>query len=409
MPKLKNGQELNNNPDSVFRASRNIRTIALKNMDNPAEEPTLKPVSTELSDKLAVEIEKFNVMMEEIDEVAGNVENITGVLIDKSGFVGAGMKMKGGAFSKNITSHAVPNGIGTIKHRKPRVLQTGESFKPRYGSKYSQYDYGKTGLNMVKNFVGAGRRRKMRGGADPNADFDLGLDEEDEEDEEDEDEEDEEDEEDDSHISVSLPSASAGDDLPDIPSGEGTTATSLLLQLKKLVGSIKRAERFFKSSVRPKLKDMTRPQKMSFIGDTISLLEEIGGTISLAMDYADDVKDIMYMDGNTKTGDNIGSTIREVQEAFKNDPEFVGTRNVKQPSGLYYTVDEAGKAFSDIAERSITKKGSGMLDYRGDYTGVNTREDLERIKRMNGGARGGVPILSSIASSYHRIPTKYML
>jgi hypothetical protein len=406
MPKLKQGEELNKNPDSVFRASRNIRTISLKNLDNPAQEPTLKQPSTELSDKLAVEIEKFNVMMEDIDETAGNVENITGVLLDKLGYGDSVANMNGG-FSKS--SYAVPPRSSFSKYIPSHTIPTAESFKPRYGSKYSQYNYNKTGLNMYKNFVGAGRR--MRGGADTDDE------EDDDDDEEDDEEDDREGEDDRSHISISLPSAVAGDDLPDIQSGEGTTATSLLLQLKKLVSSIKKADRFFKSSVRPKLKDMTRPQKMSFINDTISLLTQVGGTIEVAMDNAGDVKDALEQDRKKKTADNIGSTIREVLEAFKNDPKFVGTSNVKQPSGLYYTVDEAGKAFSDIAERSVVKTGAGYLDYRGDYYGVNTSEDLRRIKEMNGGAnrgasregKGGMNILSSHALSYHHIPTKYLL
>jgi hypothetical protein len=407
MPKLKQGSVLADNPDSIYRASQNIRSIALKNMDNPAEEPTLKAVKNEVDDATQSKIDKFNDLIVDINEQAEILVSITSGLAFQGNVVGAGRKMRGGkAFSKKISSHTVP---------------TAESFKPRYGAKYSQYDYAKTGLNTNANFVGAGRRRrKMRGGADPpepdwenmlieEADYGVM-----------EDVEDEEDEEDDSlaplsELSGLTPSSGrmsseSGEATPDLEDyfagelqGSKFEFKNYVETIAKLNANIEKARRLFNKQVKQGLSTLSRSRLIDFIGDEVAKLDEINTSMAVIetntdriIQKFDDFLGVYGEAGHRKElnmRNDIASKVYGTLDNFvKLKEEIENSVSLRESSGV-----------------DVRRTGAGMLDYRGDYTGVNTSEDLARIKRMNGGARGGVPILSSIASSYHRIPTKYML
>jgi hypothetical protein len=402
MPKIKNETVLADNPNSIYAASKNIRTISLKNLDNPAEEPTLKKPQGIPDDKFAGITEKFKEMLYELNEMISNAGDIADYLtdytFDEGGPQGAGMR--GGAFSKNITSHTVPNGIGKIGHKKPRVYTTAESFKSRYPAKYSQYNYAKTGLNTNANFVGAGRRKK--GGANQGEDYGDLYDVDVEDEEEDDDSlaplsslgTDPDPSEDPDSVNVEV-------DDDDAPVGSDYSYTKLAELLNKMSGLLSKLINFNKKNILKDIQKIDRSQFIDFKKEVIDLLNEMFTTFDEASVDIYRSTDTLFERGTNKSI-KLGETITKRAEEVFNKLEDL---KLEFDFPQYYTRSNTVRP-EQGAERI---REGGFIDYRGDYNGVNTSEDLRRIKEMNGGARGGVPILSSLASSYHRIPTKYLL
>ena len=431
MPKIKNETVLADNPNSIYAASKNIRTIALKNLDNPAEEPSLPSKSSSIDDKTQSKIDEFNGLILDLSEFVNGAINISNFLSSGRSVRGdryEGMGMSGGAFSKNITSHTVPTGIGKIPHRKPRVRTTAESFKSRYPTKYSQYNYSKTGLDTNANFVGAGRRRrKMKGGADPEEDYgdlyDVEIEDLDEEDE-------------DSTMTPDSLDAPAGRDRDDesgrSPS-QGDVDEIFAERGRQLAGELggdfsygkfldaltkastvtNKAKRFFASNVKKNLRSVNRSVVVEFIENEKKKLDEIDDEIDTlglnARRIVSKIEDVINHFGieqgkEVTIAKNIANRYNALFDNFGDLYREVTGSSVGLSSGvgLESNVIEPEQGRERIRE-------GGYIDYRGDYTGVNTSEDLRRIKEMSGGARGGVPILSSLASSYRRIPTKYLL
>jgi hypothetical protein len=387
-------------------------------MDNPAEEPTLKAVKNEVDDATQSKIDKFNELIIDINEQADILLSVsTGLVsanieIQGDDVAGAGRK-RGGAFSKNITSHTVP---------------TAESFKPRYGAKYSQYDYAKTGLNTNANFVGAGRRRrKMRGGANEGEDYgdleNMLMEEVDYGDEEDSVMT--PDSLDDSLAPLSqlsdLSSRSyRGREPPNsddgsLPSDIFERVSSQKLEFKtfveasaRITANIEKAISLFNKQIKKGLSTLSRSRLIDFIGDEVAKLDEIKGTLeTIEANY-------------NRIIEAFGAYLAQEpdDESERQQHTRISRLSNDIKSKFYTLFDKFDTLYNSVKSSLSTREssgvdvrrtGAGMTDYRGDYYGVNTSEDLARIKEMSGGARGGVPILSSIASSYHRIPTKYML
>jgi hypothetical protein len=84
-----------------------IQTISLKNLDNPAEEPSLPSKSSSIDDKTQSKIDEFNNLILDLSEFVNGAINISNFLSSGRSVVGdryEGMGMSGGAFSTNITS-----------------------------------------------------------------------------------------------------------------------------------------------------------------------------------------------------------------------------------------------------------------------------------------------------------------
>jgi hypothetical protein len=345
MPKIKEDHVLTDDPNSVLRASKYISNIALKNLDNREEEPTLKVPDTKGMDKAQSVVAEFDEKISKLSEMFDIIKYSSTYLYEKYqnaiDLYGAGRKKgvkKGGS--------------------RPTKLETAETPKSRYYKYYRDAPY---------NVRGAGR---MKGGADEDADFDLGLDEEDDE-EEDEDV----DINDGSSIAPSTNTGSAGDDLPALGDtdliGGDFTVSKLVDTMVKSSKQIKLLVSFFNKKVVPVLPDLPRSEYQSFIREKLSLIDEITDTFGFINPYIDDIH--RYL--SAEVGGNTGNILYDAFYTLEDEM-------VK----LVEAIKNSKKTF--VEKR---RTGAGMSG------GVRS-----------GGALGGTPILSSI-QQYQHIPTKYLL
>lgn len=367
MPKIRNDSYLSDNPDNIINASKFIQTIALKNMDNRAEEPTLKPIDTKSRDEIEVSFDEFNDKIVQIDSFLTSSLSIQSALLTQlkevygDNFVGAGRYKRG----KSLSGYSLPK------------LPTAETHKGRYWKNMRDFPYQVKGAGFEGKLKG-----RMRGGADNGADFDLGLDEEDEEDEQA------------SFGSFSLPSSQftegtihtpepswnefdppagyqslADTSNPSSVTDEGEYIYDPEISVQKLIDNLlraytnaKTAKTYFDSKLRNKFNDLPR-LKVQQLTDSKQLLSQI-----------EDV-------------------YRNLTE--DNDIEYFSFLPSKYEKGLTEAYKRLDKVIPDLlndVDRSIDSYAEKRR------TGAG----------MSGGARGGVPILSSI-QQYQRIPTKYML
>jgi hypothetical protein len=354
MPKIKDDSLLSDNPNSVINASKYIRTISLKNLDNPMEEPTMKSVDSKTKDEIESLYDEFNDKLTTLDSLLSNAYSIQSVILEElndeysENFTGAG-RFKRGKSSRGYTLSK---------------LQTAETPKGRYWGKMSDFPY------QVK---GAGRSR-MRGGADSLPDFDLGLDEEDEEDEFNGDDFTE------ATIHTPEPSWNEYDPPAGYVSLAGTSNSSgftepeeerkmydpnfsiskLIELLLRSYANAKSAKTFFDSKLRPKLNDIPR-LTIQRLTDSKELLAQVAGIYD-SLNNDENIPMFSFLPAKYEKG--------------------LTTAYGKLDGILTKLIDDVVNSVKTFTEKRRT--GSG---------------------RMSG---GGSLILSSI-DQYKHIPTKYML
>ena len=361
MPKIMNDSVLSDDPNSVLRASKYIQSISTKNLDNPSEKPTMPTPDSGKADKVRSSILEFTDKIGEAFDIVNYVDASTKFLFEK--------------YQDEITRPRRRQGAGRFKRGKssrgyslPKI-PTAEIPKGRYWEKMSDFPYQKRGAGFEGKLKG-----RMRGGADPNAEFDLGLDEEDEEEDVNVDVEDEEEgdgddgDDEDEDLSTLTPQP---DPNPQEYFGGDFTINKLIDNLIKGKTKFESLLKFFNVKVKNQLKDLPRSEYQDFFTENMELFNQVVGVFQTIIPYLDDLFRFIYDTTGIQTAEKLGFSFQKFEKA----------------------IFDVKRALEDAEKMGFEPRrtGAGMMG------GV-----------MSGGALGGVPILSSI-QQYQRIPTKYLL
>jgi hypothetical protein len=352
---------LSDDPNNVIRASKFIRTIALKNLDNPAEEPSLKSKDTSGSDAFGKATFEFNEKLNNIDEGVRMLESAMTVLNDRYSLDVLSREVEDEEFLEEIRRQGRWLGSGMKGFKKSKnnyqipKIPTAEIPKGRYWDKMGSFPY---------QSRGAGRR--LKGG--------VGTDDEEEEESEGYMTPDE------SEMGERPPTFSEGPPSvvgnlgdfeeydPGVPVGTEFSLSKIVDNMNKIATMVVTTNKYFNSNIKKKMGSISRNDYMDFIDDEISLINEIKDNLVDNIEpYISSLKVALQGTKDAKYGEEIRRKyiiLRDLMVGFYN--------NVESSKNLY------------VEQR---RTGAGM---------------------MHGGAMGGVPILSSIRQ-YQHIPTKYML